>query len=152
MTTNSANIATAAVTSPTLIVLSPPLQGHRVPLDNQQDSYHLDLASHASFLTNLFPERPSLTIQQVDNQWMVSAKDKQLRVNAEPVYTAIVDHDDIIDYGNMRCRFSLTTKTDTRTPSVSAPDILRNKKRIVALSATITFSAIAAATSYLVSQ
>lgn len=144
--------------TPELIILSPPLQGHRVPLEksstNQQDNpcYQLDLSPKAAFLSNFLPSTPTLTIECIDKQWMANAQSKHLKVNAEPVYTAIVDHEDIIQYGKLRCRLLFAGQRTLAQQLTPAPDILRNKIRMMAISATLTLSTIAAVTSYLVNQ
>ena len=133
--------------APLLIVLTPPLQGRKIPLEdlNGSQHYQFDHAYKLRYLAHLLPsQQQDMTFALNDEQWMVTSSSKHLRVNNEPVYTAILEEGDIIQYGKLRCRFQ-STPHQTHL-HVVAP---AKRKRIVAISAAATLSIIAAATSYI---
>ena len=134
--------------APQLIVLTPPLQGRKIPLEDSNGSlnFQLDHAEKLSYLAHLLPsQKQDMAFIFNDEQWMVTSSSKHLRVNNEPVYTAILDEGDIIQYGKLRCRFH--SIPNLAHLQVVAPT---KRKRIVAYSAAATLSIIAAATSYIV--
>ena len=138
--------------APQLIVLTPPLQGRKIPLEdlNGSQHYQLDHTNKLSYLAHLLPsQQQDMAFIFNDEQWMVTSSSKHLRVNNEPVYTAILEEGDVIQYGKLRCRFHSTTHTSLHQTHlhVVAPT---KRKRIVAFSAAATLSIIAAATSYIV--
>lgn len=134
--------------TPQLVVLTPPLQGRKIPLNSLDDSqqYQLDYTEKLQYLAHLLPaQQQDMAFIRNDELWMISSSSKHLRVNNEPVYTAILEDSDIIQYGKLRCRFNSTpTQADLH---VVAP---AKRKRTVAISAAATLGIIAAATSFIV--
>ena len=134
--------------TPLLIALTPPLQGRKIPLEDNDGSrhYQFDHVDRLHYLAHLLPsQQQDMAFILTDEQWMVTSSSKHLRVNNEPVYTAILEEGDIIQYGKLRCRFQSTshqTHLHVVTPA--------KRKRFVAISSAATFSIIAAATSYIV--
>jgi len=144
-TTHAINISHE---TPQLVVLTPPLQGRKIPLEaiDGTQHYQLEHTEKLRFLAHLLPaQQQDMTLTLNDEQWMVTSTSKHLRVNNEPVYTAILEDRDIIQYGKLRCRFQ-STPNQTNL-HVVAPV---KRKHFVAISAAATFSIIAAATSYIV--
>ena len=144
---NTAQVIDILHNTPQLVVLTPPLQGRTIPLEGLSGTQHyqLDHADRLSYLAHLLPSRQQdMAFVLNDEQWMVTSSSKHLRVNNEPVYTAILENGDTIQYGKLRCRFHLTPHQTN--PRVVVP---AKRKRAVAISAAATLGIIAAATSYL---
>ena len=133
---------------PQLVVLTPPLQGRKIPLEdlNGSQHYQFENTDKLRYLTQLLPsQQQDMTFILNDEQWMVTSSSKYLHVNNEPVYTAILENGDIIQYGKLRCRFHFGPHKNNL--HVVTPV---KRKRTVAISAAAALGIIAAATSYLV--
>jgi hypothetical protein len=133
---------------PQLVVLNPPLQGRKVPLEDLDGSqhYHCGHTDKLRYLGHLLPsQQQDMTFILNDEQWMVTSSSKYLHVNNEPVYTAILENGDIVQYGKLRCRFHVN---QYKNPLHAATPT--NRKHSVAISAAAALGIIAAATSYIV--
>ncbi|OUR86758.1 hypothetical protein A9Q81_27980 [Gammaproteobacteria bacterium 42_54_T18] len=134
--------------TPQLVILTPPLQGRKVPLEDLDGSQHFqfDHTDKLRYLAPLLPaQQQDMAFTFSDEHWMISSTSKHLRVNNEPVYTAILEDRDVIQYGKLRCRFHSTPHQANL--HIVAPT---KRKRAVAISAAATIGIIAAATSFIV--
>ncbi len=136
-----------AIDIPQLIVLNPPLQGHKIPLTDLDDSQHYQFkhTDKLRYLAHLLPsQQQDMAFILSDAQWMVTSSCKYLHVNNEPVYTAILEDGDIIQYGKLRCRFHSSQRKNNLHVVIPV-----KRKRTVAISAAAALGVIAAATSYI---
>ena len=145
---NTAHVIDISHNTPQLVILTPPLQGRKIPLESLDDSQHyqFDHTDKLNYLARLLPfQQQDMAFILNDEQWMLTSSSKHLRVNNEPVYTAILEDGDIIQFGKLRCRFQPTSHHNSLHVVTPA-----KRKRAVAISAATALGIIAAATSYVV--
>lgn len=138
---------------PHLVVMTPPLQGHLVPLNNLPDhnnSFHLNIDAKSSFLSYLLPaNQGDIDLSLIDDQWMITTSSKGLLVNNEPVYTAILEEGDTIQYGRLFCRFRSMEASHNKKLLEEALVSSARKKKSILMSAALGLSLIAMAATYL---
>ena len=150
------NASGSVTITPHLVVMTPPLQGHRVPLNNlsnHNDSFHLNIGGESSFLSHLLPvNQGDIDLSLIDNQWMITTLGKGLLVNNEPVHTAIVENGDTIQYGKLFCRFHSVEASHNKT--LQGQNLVRfaKRKKTIVTSAALTLSLVTLAASYLVAN